>query len=243
MMRVMNIVAYLRVSTEKQAEEGCGLDVQRDSIRSWARANDHRVVLWTADEGVSGSNGLDARVGLADALRALRTSAADALVVYRLDRLARDLVLQESLLGEVWRMGRRVYSTSPAEDAFLDPDGAADDPSRALIRQVLGAVAQYERAMIRLRLRSGKARKRSLGGYVGGQVPLGWRVERGEFVEDAEEQAALRRMQQLREEGSSLREICAVLDTEGMRTKRGGVWHANTVKLALDRATMNGATR
>jgi DNA invertase Pin-like site-specific DNA recombinase len=80
MLPSMNIVAYIRVSTDKQAEDGCGLDVQRDAVRSWARAHGHRVVLWTSDEGVSGSNGLDAREGLADALRALRTSAADALV-------------------------------------------------------------------------------------------------------------------------------------------------------------------
>ncbi len=196
MLPPMNIVAYIRVSTDRQAELGLGLDVQRAAIRSWAQSNGYRIVLWTADEGVSGSNGLDAREGLADALRALRTCAADALVVYRLDRLARDLVLQESLLGEVWRMGRHVYSTSAAEDAYLDPNGAADDPSRALIRQVLGAVAQYERSMIRLRLRSGKARKRAAGGYVGGQVPLGWRVDGGEYVADDTEQAALDRMRQ-----------------------------------------------
>ena len=52
------LVAYLRVSTETQLD-GLGLDVQRKSIRQWARANRHRVVLWTSDEGVSGSNGLD----------------------------------------------------------------------------------------------------------------------------------------------------------------------------------------
>jgi DNA invertase Pin-like site-specific DNA recombinase len=236
MLPRMNIVAYLRVSTDKQAEEGCGLDVQRDAIRSWARARGHRVVLWTSDEGISGSNGLDAREGLADALRALRTSAAAARAVYRLDRLARDLVLQESLLSEVWRMGGRVCSTSASEDAYLDPEGAADDPSRALIRQVLGAVAQYERAMIGLRLRSGKARKRAQGGYIGGQVALGWRVDDGEFVADAEEQAALRRIQQLRSGGRSLREICAVLDAEGVSTKRGGRWWPHTLKVVLDRA-------
>src|SRR5947209_5180061 len=143
----MRIVGYLRVSTDRQAEEGLGLDVQRDAIRTWAKANGHRVAKWCSDEGVSGSNGLDGRDGLAEALGALRDGRADALAVYRLDRLARDLVLQEQLLAEVWRMGSRVWSTSPSEDAYLDPNGAADDPSRTLIRQILGAVAQYERAM------------------------------------------------------------------------------------------------
>lgn len=233
----MNLTAYLRVSTDRQAEHGLGLDVQRAAITAWAKAHDHRVTMWTADEGVSGSNGLDARVGLAEALDALRTHAVGALVVYRLDRLARDLVLQEQLLADVWRMGGRVCSTSASEDAYLDPEGAADDPSRALVRQILGAVSQYERSMIRLRLRSGKVRKRASGGFTGGQVPLGWRAEDGALVADEAEQEALRRILRLRVEGLSLRGICAVLEAEGVRAKRGGTWHPQTVTLALERAT------
>lgn len=80
-----------------------------------------------------------------------RAPLADGLVVFRLDRLARDLVLQEQILGDIWRMGAHGFSTSPSEADFLKDD--PDDPSRQLIRQVLGAVAQYERALIALRLR------------------------------------------------------------------------------------------
>jgi DNA invertase Pin-like site-specific DNA recombinase len=233
----MRIVGYLRVSTDRQAEEGLGLDVQRDAVRKWAKANGHTIAKWCTDEGVSGSNGLDAREGLPEALGALRSGRARGLVVYRLDRLARDLVLQEQLLAEVWRMGARVYSTSASEDAYMDPEGAADDPSRALIRQILGAVSQYERSMIRLRLRSGKARKRAHGGFIGGQVPLGWRTEEGELVADPSEGAVVARAVALAAEGRSLRQVCSVLDAEGLPTKRGGRWHPYTVKLLLDRAS------
>jgi DNA invertase Pin-like site-specific DNA recombinase len=77
------------------------------------------------------------------------------VVVYRLDRLARDLIVQETLLAEVWRMGREVFSTSAAEQGYLADDPHA--PSRKLIRQVLGAVNEYERSMIsHYRLAAGK---------------------------------------------------------------------------------------
>lgn len=231
-----NVVAYLRVSTDRQAEHGLGLDVQRAAILSWARSHAHRVTVWTADEGVSGSNGLDQRAGLAEALALLRARSVTALVVYRLDRLARDLVLQEQLLADVWRMGARVCSTSEAEDAYLDPEGAADDPSRALIRQVLGAVSQYERSMIRLRMRSGKMRKQALGGFVGGQVPLGWRVEGRELVADDGEQETLARIVQLRSDGLSLRGICAALQADGVPTKKhGSTWHPYAISSILAR--------
>jgi DNA invertase Pin-like site-specific DNA recombinase len=216
----MKLAAYLRVSTERQADEGLGLDVQEHAIQSWAKAERHNVVHWASDEGVSGSDGLDTRLGLLDALNVVQTRQVQGIVVYRLDRLARDLVLQEQLLSEVWRLGGRVFSTSPSEDAYLDPEGAEADPSRALIRQILGAVSQYERAMIRLRMTSGKARKRANGGFVGGQVPFGYRSEGRELVEDDAEQAAMRRIAALRQQGLSLRAIASTLEAEGIRSKR-----------------------
>ncbi len=164
----MRAVGYLRVSTDRQAEKGFGLDVQERAVRSWARQHGHRLVEIHRDEGVSGSNGLDTRVGLADALQSLRDRNAHGLVVPRLDRLARDLVLQETLLAEVKRLGGRVYSATPAEDEFLADD--PQDPSRRLIRQILGAVNEYERSMIALRMRGGRERKRAAGGYAGGRL-------------------------------------------------------------------------
>lgn len=74
------MVAYLRVSTDRQAEEGLGLQVQSDAIKAWAKASGVRVVATYADEGVSGSNGLDSREALPEALSALKSGAADGLV-------------------------------------------------------------------------------------------------------------------------------------------------------------------
>jgi DNA invertase Pin-like site-specific DNA recombinase len=104
----VKVVAYLRVSTDHQAERGLGLQVQEQAIRKWARAGGHKVVLWTRDEGVSGSNGLDTRVGLLDALGGLKARGTEGLVVYRLDRLARDLIVQETFAcrGEARRRSR-----------------------------------------------------------------------------------------------------------------------------------------
>jgi DNA invertase Pin-like site-specific DNA recombinase len=229
----MKLAAYLRVSTERQADEGLGLDVQRESIKTWARSAGHSVTLWAADEGVSGSQGLDARLGLLDALGALQERAAEGLVVYRLDRLARDLVVQEQILADVWRLGSRVFSTSPAEDAFLDPNDRDADPSRALIRQILGAVAQYERGMIRLRMKSGKARKRAKGGFIGGQVPFGYRSDAGTLIADQVEQQAVAQARAMRADGHSLRSIAQALDAEGLPPKKSIRWHPQTVSNLL----------
>lgn len=230
----MRVAAYLRVSTDRQAEEGLGLELQEQAIRSWAKANKHRVVSVLVDEGVSGAKELDHRPGLADALDLVREGNADAVVVYRLDRLARDLVLQEQLLAEFRRLGGEVCSTSAAEAGYLSDD--PDDPSRKLIRQILGAVSEYERAMIALRLRSGRRRKAEKGGYAYGSPAFGFRAEDKGLEADQDEQQAIARMQALHEAGSSLRQICAALAEEGYTAKRGGPWHPNTVARVLRRA-------
>lgn len=228
------VAAYLRVSTDRQAEEGHGLDVQRRAIGAWAKASNVRVVGYFSDEGVSGSNGLDTRAALADALQSIRDYRATGLVVYRLDRLARDLIVQETLLAEVRRLGGEVFSTSAAEAGYLGDD--PDDPSRKLIRQVLGAVSEYERSMIALRLRSGRRRKAELGGLAYGSPPLGYKAVGKALVPNEPEQAALRRMRELAADGLSIRSISSTLGREGYVTKRGSQrWHPTTVARALRR--------
>ena len=135
----MRIVGYVRVSTATQAEDGLGLDVQKAALRAWCKANGHRLTSILSDEGVSGAKELEDRPGLADALDMIRSGKAQGIVVPRLDRLARDLIVQETILAEVRRIGGEVFSTSPAEASYLTDD--PDDPSRKLIRQVLGAVS------------------------------------------------------------------------------------------------------
>jgi DNA invertase Pin-like site-specific DNA recombinase len=229
----VKVVGYLRVSTDRQAEKGLGLDVQRQAVREWAKAHSHRIVAYLADEGVSGSNGIENRDALPQALGMVKSGAAQGIVVYRLDRLARDLVLQETLLAEIQRMGGQLFSTSPAESDYLTDDAA--DPSRTMIRQILGAVSQYERAMIRLRLVAGRRRKAERGGYSYGAPHYGVRAEGGTLVEDPDEAAAVERIRVLRAHGKSLREIAATLTEEGYRPKRSERWHPESLRRIVAR--------
>ena len=168
----MKIVGYVRVSTSTQVEDGFGLAIQKAAVRDWCKANGHKLVTILCDEGISGAKELEDRPGLADALGMLRDNQAQGIVVPRLDRLARDLIVQETVLAEIRRIGGKVFSTSPAEASYLTDD--PDDPSRKMIRQVLGAVAEYERSMVVLRLRNGRRRKAQMGGYASGAPAFGY---------------------------------------------------------------------
>ncbi len=230
----MKIVGYVRVSTATQAEEGMGLAVQKAAIRKWCKDHGHRLVKTLSDEGVSGSKELDDRPGLADAFDVVRSRKAQGIVVPRLDRLARDLIVQETILAEVRRIGGEVFSTSPAEASYLTDD--PDDPSRKLIRQVLGAVSEYERSMVALRLRNGRKRKAQMGGYAAGAPAFGFEARDGDLIESQNEQSTIERIAELRTSGSSFREICSKLEAEGHVTKRGATrWQPMAVKRVVDR--------
>ena len=155
-MAARKVLGYTRVSTQEQVT-GYGLEVQAKAIRDYAKVNGLRLVRILSDEGQSGTNGLDARVGLAEALAIVERGEVAGIVVARMDRLARDLLLQETLMARMRQAGAEVISVS-------EPDMDSDDPTRVLVRQVLGSISQYERALIRGRMMAGKAAKVAGGG-------------------------------------------------------------------------------
>lgn len=218
----MRLAAYVRVSSNEQRDEGTA-ETQRAEIRTWAKSAGHRIVSWHCDEGVSGT--IAERLGLAECLE----QPVDGIVVYKLDRLARDLMLQETLLNQVWKSGRQVFSTISAEsDQLSDPT----DPTRKLIRQVLGAIADYDRAITRARMVAGARRKKAAGGYGGGGIPFGYRANKltHELEEDPMEQEALRLARRLKDKGESLRSIANALDGRGLRPRRASKWHPECVR-------------
>lgn len=221
----LRAIGYARVSTAEQTH-GFGLEVQEQAIRDHVKSVGMRLVTIEQDAGESGSNGLDSRPALARALAQLEAGEAESLIVYRLDRLARDLVLSETIIGRLQRAGVRVVSVT-------EPDVDGEDATRVLVRQVLGALAQYERAVIRSRMMAGKAAKGARGGYVGGRPPFGYRVENAELVPHEPEQEALRTARRLRREGAPLRKIADALADGGHRPKDGGAWHPSQVARLL----------
>ena len=128
------VIGYTRVSTAEQVA-GFGLDVQAKAIRDHCRAHRLHLVALFSDEGQSGSNGLDTRQDLAKALALAESHQAEAIVVYRMDRLARDLLLQETLIARLQVAGARVISVT-------EPDMDGEDATRVLVRQVLGAIGK-----------------------------------------------------------------------------------------------------
>lgn len=228
MARKLRAIGYVRVSTAEQANRGAGLAIQEKAIQQHCARGGVRLVEIARDEGQSGANGLDAREGLARALGKLEAGLADVLVVYRLDRLARDLMLQETVIARLAVKGVRVLSVS-------EPDVDSDEPTRVLVRQVLGAIAQYEKAVIRGRMVAGRRAKMAKGGFGGGWAPYGFRVQDRELVPVPDEQKVIALIRRFAKRGQSLRDIADALDEAGYAPRRGPRWHPTMLARILAR--------
>jgi DNA invertase Pin-like site-specific DNA recombinase len=119
--------------------------------------------------------------------------------------------------------------------SVTEPDIDSEDGTRVLVRQILGAVSQYERALIRSRMMGGRAAKIASGGYGGGRPPFGWRAENKELVPEPREQEAIALVRQLADEGLSSRQIAARLQETGHRPKVGVRWSSTQVLRVIQR--------
>jgi DNA invertase Pin-like site-specific DNA recombinase len=232
----MRVVGYIRVSSKNTDHQKKSDPEQERAIRAWCKAEGHKLVEVYRDVGISGADSLEDRDELPEAEAAIRAGRADGLVVKELDRLHRDLIVQENIFADLWRIRPdvEVFSTLPSQAQNCRRDDP-DDPTRRFIRHVLGAAADYMRAQTVARMRAGKRRKRDQGGYVGGWPAYGSRAVDKALVPDPAEQVAIEWMRELDQAGASLRQIAASLDRGGLLSKRGGKWHAETVKRTLAR--------
>lgn len=214
-------VSYLRVSGKGQVD-GDGFPRQRETIERFAKRAGYELAGEYRDEGVSGTKDLDDREGLSDLLARIRSNGVRVVLVERADRLARDLIVGELILNQLRGLGVKVISA----DSGTELTASDDDPTRTLIRQVLGAVAQFEKAVIVSKLKAARMRKRRATGRCEGRKPFGTRP--GE--EDVVTLIYKLRRKPRGGERLSFAAIAERLNAEGHATRTGRPWAPETVR-------------
>jgi DNA invertase Pin-like site-specific DNA recombinase len=206
-------VAYLRVSTDKQADRGVSLDAQRAKVEAYAQLYDLQLVEVIVDAGHSAKT-LE-RPGLTRALGMLG-HGAEALLIVKLDRLTRSVV----------DLGRLVDTYfAPGKAALLSVGEQIDTRSAAgrLVLNVLASVSQWEREAIGERTSAAMQHMATEGQYTGGHVPYGFRRSQDgtRLEEEPTEQTVLAEARRMRLAGLSLPAVAKTLDAHGFRSRVG----------------------
>lgn len=210
------VFAYLRVSGKGQVKDD-GFARQLQAIKKYAAEHDIKIAQVFKGEGVSGSRVSTDRPAWAEMMTALHGNGVTTIVIEKLDPLARDLMVQEATIADLQKNGFTLISVA-------EPDLMASDPTRILMRQLMGAVAQYDKSQIVLKLRGARMRKRAAVGRCEGRKPFG---------RDEIEWAAVERMRSLRTEGLAFDRIAERLNADGVPTRTGRRWHGVLISRIL----------
>lgn len=216
-------VAYMRCSGLGQ-DTGDTWNRQGAAIRKYAAANGMTVADadWFRDVGVSGTKDSGSRPGLAALLDRVEHNCVRIVLVENATRLARDLMVSEVILQQLRDIGCTVIDCDSGTNLI---DESNDDPTRTLIRQVLGAVSQWQKQMDVLKLRAARERVRRHAGRCEGRKPYGSRPG---------EAAVLDRIRVLHRKPHghprrSLGEIARILNDEQVPTRTGKPWSKQTL--------------
>ncbi len=212
----MQVIGYVRVSSEEQGKSGAGLAAQRQAIAAECARRGWEIVDTIEDRGYSARD--LKRPGIQVALEALRSGEARALVVAKLDRLSRSMLDFTALMDRAQRQGWALIALDSAVDTTT--------PAGEAMANVLATFAQFERRLIGQRTREAMAAKKAEGTVFG---PRTWKSRRGVTPD-----AVAERIRREREGGATLKAIADGLNADGVPTAQGGAqWWPATVRQVL----------
>ncbi len=204
---------YIRVSTEEQSREGISLEMQAAKIRAYAELNDLNLIDIVQDAGISAKS-IKGRPGIQAILGMVKARKIDAIIVYKLDRLARNTIECLEMAKDMDKAGCALHSISEK----LDTQSALG----RFFFTLTASLAEMERNLIAERTAAALQQKRANGFKTGGSCPYGYTVdEHGRLIPNPKEQRANGRIHKSRSKGYSYQKIADALTKEGIFTRKG----------------------
>lgn len=211
-------IAYFRTSSETNV--GADKDTlkrQREAVTRYAAAAGYQIISEYSDDAVKGSDPVDQRPGFAAMMQHIAGNGVRTIIVETANRFARDLIVQET----GWRYLKDAGIALIAADSpqsFL-----GETPTAVMIRQVLGAFSQFEKAMLVAKLKGARDRKKAATGKCGGRKSYAER--------DPEMVALAKKLARYPVNGRrrSLRDVAAELEAAGHVTGDGKRYAATAV--------------
>jgi DNA invertase Pin-like site-specific DNA recombinase len=215
-------VAYLRTSSATNV----GADKDSDkrqlaAITEFAKRGGYEIVETFYDADVRGADPIDTRPQFVAMLKLLLSNGTRTIIVETASRFSRDLITQETGCALLKAQGVSLVAADSPE-AFLD-----DTPTAVLIRQVLGAVSQFEKAMLVSKLKGARDRK---------SAEQGKRIEGRKSHKELNPELVAKVKKMHRYQKLSLREISAELTKGGILNERGKPFAAQSIKEMLNKA-------
>lgn len=218
------VIGYTRVSTNKQSEKGYSMKSQKIQIEDFCKRNDLILVGVLTDGGVSGSNNKQS-TNYQKIMNMVETGEIDGVVVYTISRFGRSLIDSVNSVSVMDDNDVALYT--------IKENINTGSKEGRLQFNLLSSLAEYERERIRENIKDVLQMKKARGEKFCRGI-FGLRVVKGVYVKDADEMRVKRRIRLLYNKDYSLRAICKILNEDGITTKLGKTWRANSIKNVLE---------
>lgn len=217
-------IAYIRVSSDLQAEKGISIEAQKAAVLAYAASKGLTLCDVVVDAGVSAGVALAKREGGKRVVAAVKSKKVDVVIAVRLDRLFRNA-------GECLTT-IDLWSKKNVALVLLDCGGMELDSANPISKMVLtfmAGIAEHEKVLVGARTKAALDHKRSKGLRTNIRAPIGFKFQDGMVVEHAEEQVALKQIRALHQAGFSAGRIAKALNDRGVPA-RGDRWWKTTIQ-------------
>ena len=228
-MKHKEAYGYLRVSTKGQAKDSKhGFKRQQEAVESFAKSAGFKVVKYFK-EPVSGCKGRDERPAFMEMVSTiLRENGVNCIVIEGMDRLARELMIQEQLISYLASKGIDLYSANTGENVT---QAIKDDPVKKAMVQMQGVFAELEKSRLVKKLRKAREALREKDGRCEGRKPYG-------CLEGEQEGLKLIKSLHRKPKGKkrmSYQRIADELNNRGVKPRASDKWGAMTVYNIINR--------
>lgn len=247
----MNLIAYARVSSEKQKEENT-IELQGHAIASYCEKEGHNLIATFLDNGISGKGAQNATPSeIEDVANRVSVHAMftflkgrkdiDGVVVHRMDRWSRDEFVSEFLFRKLRQLDKVLVEANSGRTY-------ESDKSSMIERRFKDFISHIECMTITERLKDGRAMNSGKGFFSGGKPPYGYKTERvkidgkmrSKYVIDEEAMQVILSIGKMREKGIGYIEIADILNREGILSPSGKKWHNTTVHRTVHNPMLKG---
>ena len=213
----MDVVLYLRYSSDKQTEQS--IEGQDRVCSAYCQANDMKIIGKYIDRALSASKHTEKRDEFLRMIRDSEKRNFDAVVVYKLDRFSRNRYDSAIYKNKLKKNGVKVISAT---------ENISDSPEGIILESVLEGMAEFYSKELSQKVTRGMNETALKGNSCGGHIPLGYKIENKKFVIDPSTAPIVKEAFERYAAGETVAEICNAFNNRGFRTAKGSAFNKNS---------------
>lgn len=215
----MRVVLYMRYSSDRQTEQS--IEGQNRVCRAFCEQEGYEIVDTYIDRATSAFRHTDKRTEFQRMIRDSEKQLWEGVVVYKLDRFARNRYDSATYKARLKKNGVRVISAT---------ENISDNPEGVILEAVLEGMAEFYSKELSQKITRGMFESANKCNSIGGHIPLGYKVEDKKLVIDEAEAAIVREAFELYANGATVTEICTIFNSKGYRTAKNAEFNKNSFR-------------